>query len=69
MSGEYDGRVMDALPNDLYRIELDGSHTVLAHLSGELRMNIIRILPGDRVRVKVSSIDPYRGRIVRRYGS
>ena len=69
MSGEYDGRVKDALPSDLFVVELDGRHSVLAHLSGELRMNVIRILPGDRVRVKVSSIDLSRGRIVRRYQS
>ena len=69
MSGECDGRVKDALPSDLFLVELDGRHNVLAHLSGELRMNVIRILPGDRVRVKVSSIDPSRGRIVRRYQS
>lgn len=66
-TGEYDGRVTDALPNDLFRIDLDGSQEIFAHLSSELRAGIVRILPGDRVRVKVSMVDPTRGRIIRRY--
>ena len=58
--------VREALPNQLYRLELDNGHKVLAHISGKMRMHFIRILPGDRVTVEVSRYDPTRGRVVYR---
>ena len=58
--------VKEALPNTMFRLELDNGHKVLAHISGKMRMHFIRILPGDRVTVEVSRYDPTRGRIVYR---
>lgn len=58
--------VRETLPNQLYRLELDNGHKVLAHISGKMRMHFIRILPGDRVTVEVSRYDPTRGRVVYR---
>ncbi len=58
--------VRETLPNQLYRLELDNGHKVLAHISGKMRMHFIRILPGDRVTVEVSRYDPTRGRIIYR---
>ena len=58
--------VKETLPNQLYRLELDNGHKVLAHISGKMRMHFIRILPGDRVTVEVSRYDPTRGRIIYR---
>jgi translation initiation factor IF-1 len=63
---EANGRVAEALPNAMYRVELDTGHQVLAHVSGALRLNIIRVLPGDRVRVVLSPYDVTRGRIISR---
>ncbi len=61
-----EGTVRETLPNQLYRLELDNGHKVLAHISGKMRMHFIRILPGDRVTVEVSRYDPTRGRVVYR---
>ncbi|MCR4398496.1 MAG: translation initiation factor IF-1 [Firmicutes bacterium] len=64
---EVEGTVIEPLPNAMFRVELDNGHKVLAHASGKIRMNFIRILPGDRVLVELSPYDLSRGRIVRRY--
>jgi translation initiation factor IF-1 len=60
---EVEGRVVEALPNAMFEVELDNGHKVLAHISGKLRMNFIRILPGDKVTVELSPYDLTRGRI------
>lgn len=62
-----EGVVAEALPNAMFRVELDNGHKVLAHISGKMRMNYIKILPGDRVTVEVSPYDWSRGRITYRY--
>lgn len=66
---EIDGTVVECLPNTTFKVEVEGGHTVLAHLSGKMRINFIRILPGDRVKVALSPYDLTRGRIVYRYKS
>ena len=63
---EVEGTVIEPLPNAMFAIEVEGGHRVLAHISGKLRMNFIRILPGDRVRVKLSPYALSRGRITYR---
>ncbi len=60
---EVEGTVVDALPNTTFKVRLDNGHEVLAHISGKLRMNYIRILPGDKVVVELSPYDLTRGRI------
>ena len=60
------GRVIEPLPNALYRVELEDGHKVLAHTAGRARMQAVRILPGDRVHVELSTADPGRGRIIQR---
>lgn len=60
---EVEGKVIDALPNAMFQVELDNGHKVLAHISGKLRMNFIRILPGDKVTIELSPYDLTRGRI------
>ena len=60
---ELEGVVKDALPNAMFQVELPNGHMILAHISGKLRMNYIRILPGDRVTVEMSPYDLTRGRI------
>ena len=60
---EVEGVVVDALPNTHFKVELENGHIILAHLSGKLRMNYIRILPGDKVTVELSPYDLTRGRI------
>jgi len=60
-------KVTDALPNAMFRVELENGHKVLAHVSGKMRMNFIRILPGDTVIVEMSQYDLNRGRIVLRH--
>ena len=60
-------KVTDALPNAMFRVELESGHKVLAHVSGKMRMNFIRILPGDTVIVEMSPYDLNRGRIVLRH--
>ena len=62
-----EGTVVEALPNAMFRVELENEHTVLAHISGKMRMYFIRILPGDRVTVELSPYDLSRGRITYRY--
>lgn len=59
--------VLETLPNASFKVELDNGHTVLAHISGKMRKNFIRILPGDKVLVELSPYDLTRGRIVYRY--
>jgi translation initiation factor IF-1 len=59
--------VVEHLPNATFRVELENGHRVLAHISGKMRKNFIRILPGDRVAVEISPYDLNRGRIVYRY--
>lgn len=61
-----DGKVLETLPNAMFRVELENGHKVLAHVSGKMRMHFIRILPGDTVTVELSPYDLTRGRIVRR---
>jgi len=63
---EVEGTVIEPLPNTMFAVELENGHRVLAHISGKLRMNFIRILPGDRVRVELSPYDLSRGRITYR---
>jgi len=58
-----EGKIVEALPNAMFRVELDSGHKVLAHVSGKIRMHFIRILPGDRVTVELSPYDLTRGRI------
>lgn len=60
-------KVTDALPNAMFRVELENGHQILAHVSGKMRMNFIRILPGDTVVVEMSPYDLNRGRIVLRH--
>jgi translation initiation factor IF-1 len=64
---EVEGRVVEALPNASFRVELENGHRVLAHISGKMRQHYIRILPEDRVVVELSTYDLSRGRIVYRY--
>ncbi len=64
---EVQGTVVEPLPNAMFKVELENGHKVLAHVSGKIRMNYIRILPGDRVTVELSPYDLNRGRIVYRY--
>ncbi|HUY97323.1 MAG TPA: translation initiation factor IF-1 [Verrucomicrobiae bacterium] len=61
-----EGRVLEPLPNAIYRVELASGHRVLAHAAGRARLTSLRILPGDRVLVELSTADPGRGRIVAR---
>lgn len=63
---EVEGKVIEALPNAMFRVELANGHKVLAHISGKLRMHFIKILPGDRVTVELSPYDLTRGRITYR---
>ena len=60
---EIEGIVTDALPNAMFKVELPNGHSVLAHISGKLRMNYIKILPGDKVTVQISTYDLTQGRI------
>jgi translation initiation factor IF-1 len=61
------GEVAEALPNAMFRVELENGHQIVCHVSGKIRMNYIRILPGDRVAVELSPYDLTRGRITYRY--
>ncbi len=63
---EVEGRVLEPLPNAMFRVEIEGGHKVLAHISGKMRMHYIKILPGDKVRVELSPYDLTRGRITYR---
>jgi translation initiation factor IF-1 len=64
-----DGVVKETLPNAMFRVEIEGGHIVLGHVSGKMRMNYIKILPGDKVALELSPYDLTRGRIVLRYKS
>ena len=64
---EVEGTIAEALPNAMFRVELDSGHKVLAHVSGKMRKFFIRILPGDRVKVELSPYDLTRGRLTYRY--
>ena len=64
---EVNGVVNEAMPNTLFRVELEGGKVILCHLSGKMRMHYIRILPGDRVKIEVSPYDLEKGRIIYRY--
>ena len=61
---EVEGIVSDVLPNAMFKVKLENGHEVLAHISGKIRMNYIRILPGDKVKVELSPYDLTRGRII-----
>lgn len=61
-----EGKVVESLPNAMFRVELEEGHKILAHVSGKMRMHFIRILPGDKVKVELSPYDLSRGRIVYR---
>ncbi|MFH1441833.1 MAG: translation initiation factor IF-1 [Candidatus Omnitrophota bacterium] len=60
---ETEGKIIEALPNAMFRVELENGHIVLAHVSGKMRMHFIRILPGDKVKLELSPYDLTRGRI------
>ena len=60
---EVEGIVVEALPNTTFKVELENGHQILAHISGKLRMNYIKILPGDKVKIELSPYDLNRGRI------
>ncbi len=60
---EVEGTILEALPNATFQVELENGHKILAHVSGKLRMNFIRILPGDRVKIEMSPYDLNKGRI------
>ncbi len=60
---EVEGIVIEKLPNAMFRVELENGHVVLAHISGKLRMNFIKILPGDKVKIELSAYDLTKGRI------
>ncbi len=61
------GQVLEALPNAMFRVELENGHEIVCHVSGKIRMNYIRILPGDKVAVELSPYDLTKGRITYRY--
>ncbi len=63
---QVEGKVIETLPNAMFRVELENGHKVLAHVSGKMRMHFIKILPGDKVTVELSPYDLTRGRIVYR---
>ena len=64
---EVEGKVVEPLPNAMFRVQMGNGHKVLAHVSGKMRMNHIRILPGDKVTMELSPYDPTRGRITYRF--
>jgi translation initiation factor IF-1 len=61
---QVEGKVLETLPNAMFRVELENGHKVLAHISGKMRMHFIKILPGDKVTVELSPYDLSRGRII-----
>jgi translation initiation factor IF-1 len=63
---EVDAIILEALPNAMFRVEMEGGHKILAHISGKMRMHYIKILPGDKVKVELSPYDLTRGRITYR---
>ena len=64
---EVEGTVLEKLPNAMFKVELENGHVIIAHISGKMRMNYIKILPGDRVKVEMSPYDLSKGRISFRY--
>ena len=64
---ELEGTILEALPNAMFKVELENGHEILAHVSGKIRMHYIRILPGDRVTVEMSPYDLTKGRITYRF--
>ena len=64
---EVEGKVLEPLPNAMFQVELENGHVVLAHVSGKIRMNFIRILPGDKVTIELTPYDLTRGRITYRF--
>lgn len=64
---EVQGRIIEPLPNAMFKVELDNGHVILAHISGKMRMHYIRILPGDRVTVEMTPYDLSKGRITYRF--
>jgi translation initiation factor IF-1 len=64
---EQDGVITEALSNAMFRVELENGHEIIAHISGKMRMNYIKILPGDKVKVEMSPYDLTKGRITYRY--
>ena len=64
---EVEGTILEALPNAMFQVQLVNGHTILAHISGKIRMNFIKILPGDKVTVELTQYDLNRGRITYRY--
>ncbi len=64
---EQDGTIVEALSNAMFRVELENGHQLIAHISGKMRMNYIKILPGDKVKLEMSPYDLTKGRIVYRY--
>lgn len=64
---EVEGTVIEPLPNAMFNVELENGHKILAHVSGKIRMNFIKILPGDKVTIELSPYDLTRGRITYRY--
>ena len=64
---EVEGTVLEALPNAMFQVKLENEHVVLAHVSGKIRMNFIRILPGDKVTLELTPYDLKRGRITYRF--
>ena len=63
---EFEGKILEAMPNAMFRVELENGHEILAHISGKIRKNFIRILPGDKVKVEMTPYDLPRGRITYR---
>ncbi|MGL4953825.1 MAG: translation initiation factor IF-1 [Culicoidibacterales bacterium] len=64
---EVEAKILETLPNAMFHVELENGHKILAHVSGKIRMNFIRILPGDKVTVELSPYDLTRGRIIYRH--
>ena len=64
---EVEGTILESLPNAMFQVKLENGHVILAHISGKLRMNFIKILPGDRVTVELTPYDLNRGRITYRF--
>ena len=62
-----EGKVIETLPNTMFRVELENGHVITAHISGKMRMHYIKILPGDRVKLEMSPYDLTKGRITYRY--
>ena len=67
MSIQQDGVITEALSNAMFRVELENGHMVTAHISGKMRMNYIKLLPGDKVKLELSPYDLTKGRIIMRY--